>query len=49
MTSRDVIEPRVSKTACAQGDIFSDSEPGRYPSSWPPTAKSGRNTTTFWC
>ena len=29
MTSGDVIAPRVSKTACAQGDIFSLSEPGR--------------------
>ena len=29
ITSREVSAPRVSKTACAQGDIFSDSEPGR--------------------
>ena len=29
--------PKVSKTAWAQGDIFSPSEPGRYPSSCPPT------------
>src|SRR5665647_1090678 len=48
-TSRDTSAPRVSKTASAHGFIFSAAEPGRYPSSWPPTAYSGRNTITLRC
>src|SRR5690625_6692502 len=38
ITFWDTIEPSVSKTACPQGPIFSPWSPGRYPSSWPPTA-----------
>ncbi|SKU78509.1 Uncharacterised protein [Mycobacteroides abscessus subsp. abscessus] len=47
MTAGDANPSRVSNTACAHGPIFSLSLPGRYPSSWPPTAYSGRNTTTL--
>ena len=49
MTSGLTTAPRVSNTACAQGFIFSDSEPGRYPSSCPPTAYKGRKTITLRC
>ncbi len=46
MTSGPTIDSSASPTAAAHGAIFSVSEPGRNPSSWPPTAKSGRNTST---
>ena len=39
--------PKVSKTAWAHGDIFSPSDPGKYPSSCPPTGYKGRKITTF--
>jgi len=48
-TSCATTEPRVSNTASAHGFIFSFSLPGRYPSSCPPTAYSGRNTSTLRC
>ncbi len=49
ITSGPTIDSSASVTAAVHGCIFSVSEPGRKPRSWPPTANSGRNTVTRLC